>query len=235
MRLIVFILFVIFIAVPFCFSQNDFGIEVQGFYTSSNISIPREYNTITSEGGGGYDIGIGIFKGVSSRTILRGGIHMWSAVFNPVHTGEYSVNNVEITGKLEEKGTLSYTGIYLFTDYEVDFFFIGGGFDLSLSHSYNSVISAYDSHDYLISRSVDNDKSFLTETFNTQFDIVVRGGIKFALNNMIQLRPSVEYDIPLKGIFDVEIPDYRLTPSQRKISFNAYLLKLGLSVEFHYH
>jgi hypothetical protein len=167
--------------------------------------------------------------------MLRGGIHVWSAVFNPVHTGKFSIDNIQMEGKLKEKGTLSYTGIYLLTDYEADFFFMGAGFDFSFSHIYNSEISAYDNNDNLIARSVDNDKSFLTESFNNQMDIIVRAGLKFPLTENFNLRPSVEYDIPISGIFDEEIEDYRLTSEQRKISFNAYLLKFGMSLEFHYN
>jgi len=214
-------------------AQITYGIEIPLSYTKTYTLVPLALHTIEGTGGDGYDIGLGFFINVNETFEIKGGFHSWNKVFNPTHKGEYTINEETTKGKIEENGNLSYTGIYCKATYEKEIFFIGGGFDYSFSHSYKSDISFYDANNNLLAEVNGSNKSFLTDKFNSQFDLLFTVGFKIGINESIKICPSLDAAIPLVEFFNTGVSVY--DPYHEKVEdvvFNAFLLKLGLRTEF---
>lgn len=214
MRLFLFYFFVLVISLQ-VYSQDKYGLDLQIFYSKSDILIPEYFSRIEATGSGGYDLGIGLFHMASSVTKIKGGIHLWTKSFNPIYSGEFTINNIHLTGKLKEEGRISYYGIYILATYERKKYFIGGGLDFSFSQTYKSDIYIYDDKGNLYSEVEDNDKSFLTEKFNPQFDLLLNLGLKIRISELVQMRPSFEFSIPVLRLFNTGVTVYNPVDNSR--------------------
>jgi hypothetical protein len=220
----------ILISVSLLHAQNKFGIDIPFYFSNSIVLVPGAFSTIEGEGGNGKDIGIGIFLQASENFKFKAGIHFWNKRFNPTHTGNFTIDNNDINGKLVEEGNVSYSGIYLLALYETRIAYIGGGFDISFSNSYEADLKAYDSNGNLIGQANGIEESFLTEKFNNQFDLAFHLGFKIKLNERFSLVPNAQLTIPIKSLFDTNVTVYN--PVFDESGEAAFSVLYGLSVEF---
>lgn len=227
------IFLIIFITLSYqLYAQNKFGFDIPIYFSKSLVSVPGVFSSIEASGGGGTDFGLGMYLKVSESFKLKGGIHFWNKIFNPSHTGEYTVNGSNVDGKIEEEGKLRYVGLYILANYEKEVFFIGGGFDIAFSNSYKSDIYLYNSNDELIAESKGNNESFLTDTFNNQFDLLLNLGFKIKVTDRITLKPSSFFTIPVSKLFDTNVTVYNpVYGESSEAAFNIFLVKFGISTE----
>lgn len=213
-------------------AQNNFGIDVPLYLTKSIVLVPGAFSTIEGTGGNSSDLGIGVYYNVSESFKLKGGIHFWNKIFNPTHSGQFTLNGNNMEGQIKEEGEISYGGLYILGTLEREIFFIGGGFDIAFSNSYKSKINIYDSNNQLIAESDNNEESFLTDQFNSQFDLLLNFGFKIKLSDRVMLRPSMLVTIPFSPIFDSNITVYNPVKGESgEAAFNVLLLKYGISAE----
>ena len=214
------------------FSQSKFGIDIPLYLTKSLVSVPGVFTSIEGTGGTSTDFGIGMYINISESFKVKGGFHFWKKVFNPTHSGHYTLNGQEIDGEIRENGIINYSGLYILATYEKEYIFIGGGFDISFSNSYEADIEAYDASNDLIAESKGSDKSFLTNRFNNQIDLLLNFGFKIKMNKRITLRPAIQFTLPFAKLFDTNVSVYNpVYNTTGEAAFNIFLLKYGLSAE----
>ncbi len=214
-------------------AQSYFGVDVPVYFSNSFVSIPENYETLEGEGGKGSDIGFGLYFQYNENIIIKAGYHYWNKKFNPKHTGRFTIGNNIMEGKIIESGSIDYRGFYLLGIYKIKFIYLGGGFDIALSNSYESTLKVYDRNEQLFIKQSNVKESFITEKFNNQIDFFLYLGFKIKVNNILSLVPSVQFALPYESLFDSNASVYDpLTGETRDLRFDAYLLKYGFSIEF---
>ena len=211
-----------------------FGIESGFLIGNTTIDVPGLYKDIgvSASGGQSIDIGIGgyIYATQMFRVNLEG--HYWTVPFNPSFSGEFTIDNSQIQGRLEEEGALDYIGMSIDGDFEAKYAFIGIGLDFSFANWYKSDINAFNNSGILIATAKNSKQSFLTDKFNNRADIVLKAGLKIPIF-YFTIRPTISFALPTSPFFDTHVTVYDpVMNTSGTVNFTAFTLKYGIWLSY---
>lgn len=215
-----------------------FGLDIPVFITRCYIHVPEslQEEIIDHHGGVGYDIGVGLKIDFSEALNMKFGFHNWNKIFNADYKAlatDPSGDQVEIV--IKENGSFNYLGLYLQMQFNVKYFFIGGGFDISLSKKYKCDYKLYDQSSQLIYEWIEQSNSPLIDDYNGQFDIAIITGLRFKVNEKLIIKPAVEFTIPMQPIINTGV--YYTSPidgETNEVNISAFALKFGTIIEFNF-
>ena len=212
------------------------GLDIPIFITRGYVHVP-EYlreSIIAHSGGIGYDIGIGLKVDFSEYINVKLGFHSWNKIFNANYKAlatDNLGNQLEIV--IKENGSFNYLGIYIQMHYNISYFFIGGGFDISASEKYKCDYEIYTLSDELLQTKNNQSESPLIDRHNEQMDIVMTAGLRFKVKKKLIIKPAVEFTVPMQPVINTGV--YYTSPlsgETNEVNISAFALKFGAVVEF---
>lgn len=233
MRVMVSLVIAVALIASSASAQRQIGIDIPAYGSYSVNSVPAAFVTTESGGGFGYDLGAGIFFQPSSTLKFKAGFHVWNKIFEPKQTGNFTLDEVEFSGRVEEQGVIKYSGLYLLASYEQEKFFAGGGLDISFSKGYKATLTIFDESGNVIASGTDLEQSFFTDEFTNQIDFLLHIGYILPLGNRLSFRPQAQVALPLEPLFSTGVRVYNpYTRLREEAEFNVALIKIGMTVEF---
>lgn len=233
-----FVLLLFLLSSSQLFSQT-IGVEFSYKGSSNSIDLPGLLQGTFDkvESGSGSNLSFGLNIKASDNISVSGGLTFWNIPFIPTIKG--TSNNQSIFTK--EIGSLSYTGIYLRVERNWQYFYFGGGFDISVSNSYKSTLETRNASGVLISKSDNGNKSILTNEFNQQFNLVLGLGPRIPIGKSFAVKGLLGVVVPFSSIYDtgVSVPQIYLRTGapapDAKINLR-YLpfLTYGITVEYRF-
>lgn len=217
------------------FSQIKYGIDIPLYYTNSMNSVSGSFSNFSSKGGSSYDFGIGLFIKPSEHFEVKAGFNIWNKIFNPTYNETTTYSGSNFNEKLDETGTIHYSGLYIQSIYQFSEFFFGGGIDISFSNSYIGNIKFY-VDGKLMNQVSGNIGSIFTESFNEQYDIQLMFGRNITLSKFFRIKPGLQVTIPTERIFDT-VSNYWDQTEKKQVDakVNIVLLKVGIITEFNFN
>jgi hypothetical protein len=216
------------------YAQPNIGIEFSFLGTNSNVIIPGLFSSTFDEveSGNGSDIGLGIDIGINEKLSFRGGFRNWKWPFIPTVNGE--INNQDV--KATETGKLHYSGIYLRLDRTWNYFFITGGFDISLANRYKNDLVIRNDSGSIISTENNREESILTDKFNNQFNLVLGLGPSIPIGDSFKVKGTVAVVVPFSPLYETGVtfqnPAFQ-NSSPGKVDLDFFpVFKYGISVEY---
>lgn len=215
------------------------GFEFTYQGSSNTIDLPGLLKSTFDkvESGGGSNVSFGLTIKASEIIRVRGGLCFISLPFKPTMNGSYNSQPALIT----EDGKLSYTGIYLRVDRTWDYFYLTGGFDISIGNSYKSTLEIRNSSGALLSKSDNGSKSILTNNFYNQFNLVLGLGPSIPLGKSFVLKGVLAGVVPFSSIYDsglsvpqIYIPSGAPAPNAQVNLRYMPFLTYGISLEYRF-
>jgi hypothetical protein len=195
----------IFLFIICCLISNQLfgqkvGIEFSYLGSSNTIDLPGLLTSTFEkvESGGGSNLSFGLTVKANEDILIRGGLCFISLPFKPTIKG--TINSQPAFAK--EDGNLSYSGIYLRIDRTWQYFYLTGGFDISLGNSYKSTVETRNASGTLLSKIDNGSKSILTSSFYNQFNLVLGLGPSIPIGKSIILKGVIAGVVPFSAIYD---------------------------------
>jgi hypothetical protein len=198
------------------FAQH-YSLEAGYQATAGRVSVPASQEYLFEEASSrfGNDLFLGLVVEINDEFALKGGLRSWMWPL------DVTINSTDGLTSIED-GELRQSGFYFRLDRNWQYFFITGGFDVSVINSYQAKLSIDDDGQTVLTQR-DNEISILTEEFNNQFNVVVGMGPSFPVSEKLKIRGLVELVAPLVPMYDTGEDD------------NLYffpVFKLGVGVEY---
>ena len=219
--------------------DKSFGIEFSAMVNYTMIHVPRDMNkiiTFKANGYGGYDIKWGFKFRVISNYFFRMGVQNWTKntrfYYEVAVLSDYN-DTVDFFG-VEEKGNLTYMGLYLLNDFEFKNGFISFGVNVSLNYNYKNKYTKIAS-DYNWLLPMLKNKSLMTDSFNNQVDFEISGGYKYKFNSQLAIKPVLTFVVPIvplyfSGVFGIYEDSYG-DKTYRDLNIYAFQIKAGLIID----
>ncbi len=194
-------------------SAQSLSLETGYHGTSSQIVVPGLFETVFDEAnsGNGNDFHLGLIVGFNDEVAFRGGFRTWAWPFETISNGE--INNEDV--KAFEDGRIRYSGIYLRLDRTWNYFFLTGGFDISLTNSYTADLIIEDENGQTTLNETDNDVSVLADAFNNQVNLVLGLGPSIPIKDKFRIKAFAEIVVPFVPIYEtgVTVPQIQINPN----------------------
>lgn len=232
---ILVILGLIFGTIESTCGQSKLKLDVPVYVTSSLNFVPQDFKDedFSSEGGLGYDAGIGLKIQASPYFTIKAGLHWWNKIFSPRYPAQIQFeDNSTINGRIEENGEIKCTGLYVQALYEGRIGYLGGGLDAALGQSYKADISAYSSTGQLLQRSTESE-SILVDEFKKQIDVVLLAAVRVPVSQRVTVYPSLQIAIPVQPVFDSGVETFDpFSGGTSDADFQVARFKFGLMMEW---
>lgn len=182
------------------FGQSKLGLELSYLGTSGSVDLPGALSDRFEkvEGGAGSAISLGLIIRANEKVRFIGGFKQWNMPFMPTVIGTFNGNSA----RLKEKAILSYTGIYLRLERTWSYFYLSGGFDFSLSNSYNGEVEIRSETGTLLSKQENLTRSSLTSDFYNQSNLFLGLGPQIPLGKHFSMKGNISIALALSSIYD---------------------------------